>query len=142
MNPLAEATEGRRPFSNGTEEQAWMGVWCSHCVHDHGMTHHDGCGDGCPILLDYIVGTTPDVEWRWPEVWLPAPPGSFALPSRMVCGKYEPCTEGECKGDPHAEVRSAITAEVTAAWQDLSGQRSAPSDRTSTANASDPEETR
>lgn len=114
MTTLAEACSGR-PFSNGTEEQAWMGKWCSFCVHDHGMTHEGG-GEGCGILLDYIVGDTPDGLWRWPEAWLPEPAGSFSLPSRMVCGQFQPCTEGVCTGDPHADTRAAISAEVTASW--------------------------
>lgn len=109
----------RRPFSNGTEEQAWMAVWCQDCTHDHGMTHHNSCGDGCPLLLDYMVNIGDD--FHWPEAWLPAPPETNYLPSRMVCGMFQPCVQGDCDGDPEPELRAEIVAEVTSYWAARSG---------------------
>jgi hypothetical protein len=114
-NPLADAC--RNPFSNGTERYAWEGVWCTHCVHDHDVTHEDNGGDGgCPILLEYDAYCGTDA-WRWPEAWLPEPDdGKFCLPSRMVCGQFEPCHRGECDGDPTPDIRAAIVSEVTVYW--------------------------
>lgn len=117
--PLALACESR-PFSNGTESEAWMGVWCEHCVHDHGM--HDDSGDlGCDLILNSMLPDFPCDDFPWPEAWLPEPPGSFSLPSRMICGQFQPCTEGGCQGDPHAEMRAAVSAEVTAEWASVTG---------------------
>lgn len=43
MTPFAEACH--RPFSNGTEERAWMGCWCEYCARDHSMhMHQDDTG--------------------------------------------------------------------------------------------------
>ena len=100
------------PFSNGTEGDAWMFRWCEFCTHDHKI--HTGDGPGCPI----IGGAMFERPFRWPEAWLPEPDdGSFALPSRMICGSFTPCTEGDCTGDPGADERSERVAEVTAYWQ-------------------------
>lgn len=115
---LAEAT-AYKPFSNGTEGEAWMGVWCEFCVHDHAITHGDDAqvdGEGCPIMRDVMWQDRE--EWRWPEAWLPEPHGEHALPSRMICHQFEPCHQGRCDGDPHAETREAIAAEVTAWWKE------------------------
>lgn len=102
------------PFSNGTEGHAWMSKWCEFCVHDHGM--HDGVDrpeDGCDLILQAML----DHEF-WPEAWLPEPDdGSFFLPSRMICGQFSPCTEGNCTGDPGADERAQRIADVTAYWQ-------------------------
>jgi hypothetical protein len=117
MSALAEACK-RLPFSNGTERRAWEAVWCDYCVHDHDVSHHDGGGPGCELLSMLDFGGP--MEGEWPEVWLPEPAGSFSLPSRMVCGQFEPCAEGDCTGDPHAERRSAITAEVRDYWKQAS----------------------
>lgn len=112
---LRDATRSK-PFSNGTEGDAWMGVWCEHCTHDHSITHGDvdATGEGCQIIL--LAAAQSADEWRWPEAWLPEPAGSFSLPSRMICGQFQPCHQGSCEGDPHADVRAAISAEVTAWW--------------------------
>ena len=112
---LAAATK-HKPFSNGTEGDAWMGVWCELCTHDHSITHNDDAatGEGCQIMLRAVADT--DDEWRWPEVWLPEPRGSYSLPSRLICGQFEPCHQGRCQGDPHADIRAEIVAEVTAYW--------------------------
>jgi hypothetical protein len=103
------------PFSNGTEQQAWEDKWCAFCVHDHGA--HTSFDDGCQLLLEgaYLAGTD---EWRWPEAWLPEPDdGRFFLPSRMVCGQFEPCRKGDCTGDPGADERAERVAEVTDYWR-------------------------
>lgn len=112
MNPLAAAC-ARTPFANGTEGDAWMAAWCQHCVHDHGMTHHDSCGDGCDLILGAML------DQPWPEAWLPEPDdGSFSLPSRLICGQFQPCTLGDCSGDPAPEARAERVAEVTVYWRD------------------------
>lgn len=104
------------PFSNGTEQQAWENVWCAYCVHDHDQ--HDGTyGPGCELYLAgaMLAGTD---DYRWPEAWLPEPDdGTFGLPSRMLCGQFKPCHEGDCTGDPGAVERAERVAEVTAYWQ-------------------------
>lgn len=115
MTALSEAC-ARRPFSNGTEGEAWMSAWCAYCTHDHGMTHHDGCGDGCEIVLHSLLGM-PNADYPWPEVWLPEPDdGQFALPSRLVCLQFEPCTQGDCTGDPGAADRAERVQEVRSYW--------------------------
>lgn len=108
MRPdLAEACQ--RPFSNGTEGDAWQRVWCDVCVHDHGMHEGSDLSGGCAVFLTALCGD-------WPhEVWLPEPSdGKFALPSRLTCGMFTACEL--CGGDPHAETRAAIVAEVSAYW--------------------------
>jgi hypothetical protein len=104
----------RRPFSNGTEEREWMGKWCDYCVHDHDMTHEGATSEnGCPLLMEYLVS---DNNWGG-EGWLPEPDdGKFALPSRLVCLRFEACTKGMCNGDPGAEPRAKRIAEVVAYW--------------------------
>ena len=104
------------PFSNGTEQQAWESAWCAHCVHDH-TTHNDVGGAGCELLL--VGALLADTDgWRWPEAWLPEPDdGHFYLPSRMICGQFKPCHEGDCTGDPGAEERAERVVDVTAYWQ-------------------------
>lgn len=113
---MAEACQSK-PFSNGTEGDAWMGVWCDYCTHDHPITHNDpaATGGGCQIMLLAVAQS--DDEWRWPEAWLPEPFGEFALPSRMICHQFQPCEQGDCSGDPHSEVRASIVAEVTDYWR-------------------------
>lgn len=104
---------GRIPFSNGTEEYAWQDAWCTWCAHDHDMTHPGGTeNDGCELLLAAIVDTD-----RLPERWLDVPEGyGYYLPSHMVCLRFQPCTRGECDGDPHTAVRADIVASVQRAW--------------------------
>lgn len=111
---LAAATVGRRPFTNGTEGDAWAWAWCNHCAADHSMHGNDPDGsDACGIMLEAVM----DLPNGWPEAWLPEPDdGSFALPSRMVCLAFQPC--GECGGDPGAEDRAERVAEVTAYWRE------------------------
>lgn len=104
---------GRVPFSNATELEAWEAKWCRYCRHDHGMTHHDGCGDGCDLILAAMTDRS-----RLPEAWLDVPAGyGYHLPPHMLCLRFEPCTEGECAGDPHAETRVALVEQVRAAWE-------------------------
>lgn len=118
MNLLAQATSGF-PFFNGTEENAWMDVWCRLCVHEHDMSHNEGLEGGCSVLSDYFIGTMGDSnEWNWPEAWLPEPLNSFSLPSRMVCGMFEPCTKDNCEGDPHTDLRAEIVQDVTSWWKE------------------------
>lgn len=99
-----------RPFSNGTEGDAWMRVWCASCAHDHTMHGPDGSGPGCRIIADAMIGGEP-----WPEAWLPEPDDDrFGCPSRMICGQYQPCDP--CGGDPQADLRAGIVGQVTAYW--------------------------
>lgn len=104
---------GRVPFSNGTEGRAWESAWCSHCRHDHDMTHPGGTeNDGCDLMLAAMVETD-----RLPEGWLDVPEGyGYHLPSHMVCLKFQPCTEGSCEGDPQAQARADQVAHVQRAW--------------------------
>lgn len=112
------------PFSNGTEQEAWSAAWCDHCVHDHGI--HADAADAPACELFYAGAMLAGTEgWRWPEAWLPEPDdGRFFLPSRMICGQFQPCDKGDCIGDDLAEERAERVAEVTAYWR--SGTGSAP----------------
>ncbi len=106
MSAFTEAC--RAPFSNGTEGDAWMSSWCSHCANDHGM--HDGSDDPtCQIIGFAMFG-------EWPgEAWLPEPDdGRFALPSRLCCLAFKPCVP--CGGDPGESDRAQRIEEVTAYW--------------------------
>lgn len=108
MATFAEAC--RRPFSNGTEGDAWIAKWCAYCTRDHNI-HEDHGLPGCS-LMDVAMFTD-----EWPEGWLPEPDdGHFALPSRLICTAFTPCHEGKCTGDPGAESRSERVVEVTAYW--------------------------
>lgn len=102
------------PFSNGTERDAWMSVWCSYCVHDHAM-HGTGraTDDMCEIIGLSMMG---EEHWRWPEAWTPEPPGSFRLLSRLICGAFTPCTVGGCTGDPAPTQRAERAAAVHLEW--------------------------
>lgn len=117
MSALREATR-TVPFSNGTEGMAWQAKWCDLCVHDHTMHLPDMTGPGCAIFgAAFLAGGRN--EFDWPEAWLPEPDdGSYALPSRLVCLAFKPCTEGGCTGDPGADARAERIAEVSAYWKE------------------------
>lgn len=120
---LAEACT-HRPFSNGTEGQAWMSAWCDHCAKDHGMHGDDDTDGACDIILLSMLPDFPSDDFPWPEAWLPEPDdGAFTLPSRMVCGAFSACEP--CGGDPGAEDRLERVIEVTAYWRDRSGHAGA-----------------
>ena len=97
-------------FSNGTEGDAWMNVWCRHCAHDHDQ--HDGTEltnvGGCEVVMHMM---TSDV---WPEAILREPEGEFHIPPLHLCGVFTPCEP--CGGDPLAETRSNVVAYVTNRW--------------------------
>lgn len=110
MTTTRLAAACHRPFSNGTEGDAWMSKWCSYCTHDHG--EHNDTFQGCCDIIAIAMADGP-----WPEAWLPEPDdGSFAMPSRMICGAFQPCTSESCTGDPGAGDRAERVAEVTAYW--------------------------
>lgn len=121
MSRMSDACE-RHPFSNGTEGEAWMWRWCEFCVHDHDISHAGANGDtGCDLILNAMLPEFPSAEIPWPEAWLPEPDdGSFALPSRMVCGQFSACTRGECAGDPGEAERAERMVEVREYWRTAS----------------------
>lgn len=97
-----------------------MWAWCNHCANDHSMHGSDPHGPGCEIMCEAMV----DLPNGWPEAWLPEPDdGSFALPSRMICGAFRPCED--CGGDPGAEDRAERVAVVTAYWREHGAQPAA-----------------
>jgi hypothetical protein len=107
--PFAEACH--RPFSNGTEGDAWMNCWCNYCARDHSM-HADNGEGGCDLILAAMFG-----DDDWPEGWIPEPDDDrFFLPSRLICTAFTPCEP--CGGDPGADDRGERVAEVTAYWKD------------------------
>ena len=113
VNPYTEAC--RRPFSNGTEGEAWMAVWCTYCARDHGLHNGRDSDPMCDLIGAAMLG---DV---WPEQWIPEPDdGQFFLPSRLVCTAFTACAE--CGGDPGADDRAARAVEVTAYWQNREGE--------------------
>jgi hypothetical protein len=108
VSALADACH--RPFSNGTEGDAWISAWCNHCARDHGL--HNG-GDTQPMCD--LIGLSMMAD-QWPEGWIPEPDdGKFYLPSRMICTAFAPCEP--CGGDPGAEERAERVAEVTVYWK-------------------------
>ena len=73
----------KRPFSNGTEERAWMANHCHRCLHD--APFQSGIGNGCPIILRYL--TDEDVpEWldTFPET------GLYRLGEHPTCIEFKP----------------------------------------------------
>ncbi len=116
MSALSSATK-RTPFANGTEAAEWQDKWCAYCTRDHGM--HDGSlSSTCDIWMDCLLGATSPEGWRWPESWLPEPPGPPSIPSRLICGSFQPCHKGSCSGDPGAEARAERVTLVRQAWKD------------------------
>lgn len=74
---------------------------------------------GCDLILAAMMPDFPSDEFPWPEAWLPEPDdGSFALPSRMICGQFSPCTEGGCTGDPGADERAERVEQVRTYWRE------------------------
>ncbi len=73
----------KRPFSNGTEERAWMAEHCDRCLHD--APFRSGIGQGCGLLLKNMLGE--DV----PE-WLDTFPedGPYALGEHPTCIEFKP----------------------------------------------------
>lgn len=109
VSRFAEAC--RRPFSNGTEGDAWISKWCNYCTRDHDI-HGETGGPGCDLMSECFF------DIGWPEGWLPEPDdGQFFLPSRLVCLAFEPCQKDACTGDPGAEDRAERVAEVKAYWE-------------------------
>jgi hypothetical protein len=112
------AVTKHKPFSNGTEGDAWMAKWCAYCVRDHGLhPRQPQAGEPmCAVIGDAMC--TPSEQWRWPECWMPEPDdGEFFLPSRMTCALFEPCTEDDCTGDPAPDARAERVAEVAVYWR-------------------------
>lgn len=104
------------PFSNGTEERAWMSTWCDYCANDHGMHFDDDTDRACHLILNNLVKEYGEVVNE--EAWIAEPDdGRFFLPSRMVCLAFTPCTEAPCEGDPGAEDRAQRVAEVQKYWR-------------------------
>lgn len=102
------------PFSNGTEGYAWMDKWCAYCAHDHGA-HNDTYENTCELIALAMIDEVDESN----EAWVAEPDdGEFHLPSRMLCTLFQPCTNDDCDGDPHAETRAAIVGEVMAYWRD------------------------
>lgn len=118
MTAFAEAC-ARRPFSNGTEGEAWTSKWCNYCARDHDMhwnretqNYFGDPGEACQLILQTMLGS----DSTWPEGWLPEPDdGDYYLPSRIVCTAFTPCEP--CGGDPGTKDRAERVAEVTAYWK-------------------------
>lgn len=102
------------PFSNGTEGEIWMDKWCYNgCVKDRDVDS----GNGCPLLLQALLGETPDE-------WVPSPD------HRYVCTSWsadepdrsgtDPAQSGlfdepEHAPSPEPERTRAVIAALTAA---------------------------
>lgn len=63
-------------FSNGAEWDDWNAAWCETCAHDI-----NGPEDGCPIILQLMMGEQPNEVGRGPG-WSPQ--------TVAYCTKYEP----------------------------------------------------
>lgn len=106
-------------FSNGTEGGAWTASWCDYCIHDHSL--HNGAtdddGTGCDLVLNSMIHESG--EPLNPEAWVAEPDdGQFALPSRMICLLFSPCTRDACEGDPGETERAERVSEVMAYWRE------------------------
>lgn len=105
-----------RPFSNGTEGDAWMSKWCEYCAHDHGL--HNGNGDQpmCELIgaaMFQRAGEPLNVE-----AWIAEPDdGEFHLPSRMICLRFTPCHGDGCNGDPAPVERAQRVQLVQDYWR-------------------------
>lgn len=95
------------PFSNGTEADAWMSLWCRWCDNDHVM-HRDLVGPGCDIIAEAYMHSD-----RHPKEWRPEPPGKFYMPPLIICTKFTPC---KTCGDDRAEERVELVAISDAEW--------------------------
>ena len=114
---FAEATRSV-PFSNGTEWDAWRCRWCDYCANDHDMHWPNSSGPGCRLIAEAMVAADMD-EYRWPEAWIPEPPGRRGLPSYLICGAFEPCTSGGCEGDPAPVERAERVELVKREWAEV-----------------------
>ncbi|HVL39907.1 MAG TPA: hypothetical protein VM328_11005 [Fimbriimonadaceae bacterium] len=116
VNPRLAAAQARRPFANGTEAGAWIDKWCNHCVHDHAF--RVGSGPGCELIGNATLVDFPTGDNPWPEAWLPEPDdGTFAMPSRLACRKFQPCKP--CGGDPAGKERARRIDAVATYWDQL-----------------------
>lgn len=78
-------------FSNGTEGEAWMSVWCYVCKHE----------ETCEALDDIFMGGTPDC--------ITLEKDTRHLPALHVCSRYEHVW-GE---DEYADIRARVIAKTT-----------------------------
>lgn len=105
-----------RPFSNGTEGDAWTWEWCEYCAHDHGL--HNGNGDQ-PMCE--LIGAAMFQRADEPlnvEAWIAEPDdGEFHLPSRMICLRFTPCHGDGCNGDPAPVERAQRVQLVQDYWR-------------------------
>lgn len=98
-----------RPFSNGTEGEAWRSLWCGFCTHDHATHDPDDprFENGCEHLLNAVIGQPV-------EPWTMAPEGWRHLPALMTCSQFAVCGCGD-GGETAVEFRSQASAAVAAA---------------------------
>ena len=83
------------PFSNGTEGQEWMSVWCSWCIRDHVTHMPDGdWSNGCELIAKALVHE-PVPEWTDYSEEL-----GFTLPASMTCSKFRECSCNKRKNYP------------------------------------------
>ena len=90
----------KRPFSNGTEERAWMAEHCERCLHDAFEQASPGSGRGCPILTRYYVGDEEDQIPEWLDTF---PEGTYRLGEHPTCIEFKPrgWRNPEPKPKPH-----------------------------------------
>ena len=92
------------PFSNGTEGQEWMSVWCEWCTKDHVTHSPDGdWGQGCPLIVQ-ALSHEPVAEWTDYSEEL-----GFTMPASMTCSKFLECKCNERTGFyPQPEPRPGV----------------------------------
>lgn len=92
---------GEVPFSNGTEYEEWLEVWCYRCGHDHEQ-HVDESG-GCGIAFGILAyPDDPPVEIQrggyrivvanGQDKVIPNERGQ--LPAAITCSEWTPCEPG------------------------------------------------
>lgn len=73
-----DAADPSTPFSNGSESDAWMQVWCETCVQDTPeKLLKEG---GCPLVMVALM-------FRTPAEWKRGPVGS--VERKYECEEYE-----------------------------------------------------
>lgn len=88
---FAAATD-KPAFSNGTEGEGWMGLWCDRCLHDR-SAHTDAPADprnngliGCALVAVALMSRTP-VEWIERE--------RLSLGDRYHCTEFRDENDGD-----------------------------------------------
>ncbi len=87
---------------NTTEMLDWQECWCFRCARDHQYSHVEENGDGCPLVLDMLIGNDA-------RQWVPHGADWHTIPASVECSAFVPCEAPECQDGPNAERRNGET---------------------------------